>query len=80
MKVEVHLFALLERYLPAGAEGDGVSLDVPEGTTVGAVVALLGIPGELSCLTVVNGLDAPPEQILAPGDVLSMFPPLAGGA
>ncbi len=80
MKVEVHLFALLERYLPAGAEGDGASLDVPLGTTVRDVVELLEIPGELSCLTVVNGRDAPPEQRLAPGDVLSMFPPLAGGA
>lgn len=80
MKVEVHLFALLERYLPAGTEGDSVSLDVPVGTTVGDVAALLEIPIDLSCLTVINGRDAPSEQVLAPGDVLSMFPPLAGGA
>jgi len=80
MKVEVRLFALLERYLPAGSEGDGVSLDVPPGTTVRDVVESLKIPGELSCLTVINGRDAPPEQVLAPGDVLSMSPPLEGGA
>jgi molybdopterin converting factor small subunit len=80
MNVEVRLFALLERYLPAGSEGDGVSLDVPPGTTVRDVVESLKIPGEPSCLTVINGRDAPPEQVLAPGDVLSMFPPLAGGA
>jgi molybdopterin converting factor small subunit len=80
MKVEVRLFALLERYLPAGSEGDSVSLDVPPGTTVGDVVESLKIPSELSCLTVVNGRDAPPGQVLAPGDVLAMFPPLAGGA
>jgi molybdopterin converting factor small subunit len=79
MKVEVRLFALLERYLPPGAEGDTASLDVPLGTTVRDVVQLLEIPGELSCLTVVNGRDAPPEQLLIAGDVLSMFPPLAGG-
>ena len=80
MKVEVRLFALLERYLPPGAQGDGAALDVPAGTTVRDVVTSLQIPTELSCLTVVNGRDAPPEQVLAPGDVLSMFPPLAGGA
>jgi sulfur-carrier protein len=80
MKVEVRLFALLERYLPAGGEGDGVSLNVPPGTTVRDVVESLKIPSELSCLTVINGRDAPPEQVLAPGDVLSMFPPLAGGS
>jgi sulfur-carrier protein len=79
LKVEVRLFALLERYLPPGAEGDTASLDVPLGTTVRDVVELLEIPGELSCLTVVNGRDAPPEQLLIAGDVLSMFPPLAGG-
>jgi sulfur-carrier protein len=80
MKVEVRLFALLEGYLPVGSEGDSVSLDVPPGTTVRDIVESLKIPSELSCLTVINGCDAPPEQSLAPGDVLSMFPPLAGGA
>ena len=80
MKVEVRLFALLERYLPTGSEGDSVSLDVAPGTTVRDIVESLKIPSELSCLTVINGRDAPPEQVLAPGDVLSMFPPLAGGA
>lgn len=80
MKVEVRLFAFLEGYLPAGSKGDSVSLDVPPGTTVRDIVESLRIPTELSCLTVINGRDAPPEQSLAPGDVLSMFPPLAGGA
>jgi sulfur-carrier protein len=79
MKVEVRLFALLERYLPAGAQGDAVSLEVPAGTTVRDLVASLKIPSDLSCVTVINGRDASPEQVLAPGDVLSMFPPLAGG-
>ena len=80
MKVEVRLFALFERYLPSGSEGDAVSLDVPPGTTVGDVMESLKIPSDLSCLTVINGRDVSPGQVLAPGDVLSMFPPLAGGA
>ena len=80
MKVEVRLFAFLERYLPLGSRGDSISLDVPPGTTVGDIVESLKIPNELSCLTVINGRDAPPEQVLGPGDVLSMFPPLSGGA
>jgi len=80
MKVEVKLFALLEQYLPAGAHGDGIVLDLPAGTTVGHVVESLRIPGDLSCITVVNGHDVPPEHILVAGDVLAMFPPLAGGA
>ncbi|HTY77254.1 MAG TPA: MoaD/ThiS family protein [Candidatus Bathyarchaeia archaeon] len=79
MQIEVRLFALLAQYLPPGSVGDGASLDVPAGTTVEEVVERLKIPAELSCMTVVNGHDAPPSQVLAPGDVLSMFPPLAGG-
>ena len=80
MKVEVRLFATLQSYLPAGALGDGVSLNLPPGATVGDVVASLNIPGDVACLIVVNGRDADPEQILAPGDELAMFPPLAGGS
>lgn len=80
MQIEVRLFALLGRYLPPGSVGDGASLDVPPGTTVEEVVERLKIPPDLSCITVVNGHDAPLSQVLAPGDELSMFPPLAGGA
>ncbi len=80
MKVEVRLFATLQSYLPAGAHGDGVSLELPPGTTVRDVVESLKIPSDLACLTVVNGRDAESEQVLFPGDELAMFPPLAGGA
>ncbi len=79
MKVEVHLTATLRAYLPAGTAGDSVVLDVPDGTTVDQVVHSLRIPSELDRLTVVNGRDAAPDQPLAEGDVLSVFPPLAGG-
>jgi sulfur-carrier protein len=80
MRVDVRLFATLQRYLPVGTEGDCVSFDLPAGATVRDVMASLKIPGELTCLTVVNGRDADPEQILGPGDEVTMFPPLAGGA
>ena len=71
--------ATLGVYLPPEARGDGVVLDVPDGTTVDQVVHSLRIPPELDRLTVVNGHDVTPGQVLAEGDVLSLFPPLAGG-
>ena len=80
MKVEVCLFATLGRYLPPGVSGDRVTLEVPDRTTVGQVMTLLHIPDDLDRLQVVNGRDAVPEHILKDGDVLSAFPPLAGGA
>ena len=54
-------------------------LDLPDGTTVDQVVHSLRIPSELERLTVVNGHDAAQDQRLVEGDVLSVFPPLAGG-
>ena len=80
MRVEVCLFATLGRYLPPGASGDRVTIEVPDRTTVGQVMTALHIPDDLDRLQVVNGRDAVPEQILKDGDVLSAFPPLAGGA
>ena len=79
MRVEVRLFAHLATYLPAGANGDGATLDVPPGATVGDLIARLGIPDDGSDLAVVNGLDAERDHVLVEGDVLTMFPPLAGG-
>jgi len=79
VKVEVHLTATLRAYLPTGTRGDRVVMDVPVGTTVDQVVHSLRIPSELERLTVVNGHDAAPDQPLSEGDVLSLFPPLAGG-
>jgi sulfur-carrier protein len=79
VKVEVHLTATLRSYLPAGASDDHVLLDLEPGTTVGQVVHSLRIPADLERLAVVNGRDAAPDQPLSEGDVLSLFPPLAGG-
>ncbi len=79
MKVEVSLSATLAAHLPAARPGDSAILEMPDGTTVGQVIDSLKIPPGLDCLRVVNGLDAQPEQTLKDGDVLSIFPPLAGG-
>ena len=79
MKVAVQCFATLEVYLPAGVTGDSVILELPAGATVDDVVHALGIPAELEYLRVVNGHERPPNHHLVDGDVLSLFPPLAGG-
>jgi molybdopterin converting factor small subunit len=80
VKVEVQLFATLAAYLPRGAAGDSVSLEMPAGVRVADVIQVLGIPDDLDCLRVVNGLDAASDHRLTDGDVVSLFPPLAGGS
>ncbi|MBI4637794.1 MAG: MoaD/ThiS family protein [Candidatus Rokubacteria bacterium] len=80
MKVEVRLFATLAAFLPPGTEGGVALVDAPEGSTVADLTRGLGIPDELPRILLVNGWDAEPEQRLAPNDVVTLFPPLAGGS
>ena len=80
MTIEVHLFATLVRYLPPGTDGARAVLDVPDGSTVHDVARLLGIPDTLARLALVNGREADPGERLTATDVLTLFPPLAGGA
>jgi molybdopterin converting factor small subunit len=83
MKITVKLFALLEDYLPAGAKDNEVALDVADGTTAAAIVKRLNLPAELCHLVLVNGNYLEPGQRasrpLATGDVLAIWPPIAGG-
>lgn len=43
------------------------------------VTRRLGIPGDLARVVLVNGRDAAPGDRLSPGDIVTIFPPLAGG-
>ena len=79
MNLEVRLFATLGPYLPEGAQGDGAIMTFPAGATGGDVIRTLRIPPQLPFMTVVNGHEVEPEQPLVEGDVVAMFPPLAGG-
>lgn len=79
MKVEVRLFATLTEFLPPGSARGSASVDLPPGSTVGDLVRTLGIPPGLERVTLVNDREATPDRVLAPGDVVTVFPPLAGG-
>lgn len=80
MRVEVRLFATLTRYLPKDAEAGSTHLDVAEGSSVGDVADALGIPADLSRIILVNDQEADEGRPLVEGDVVTLFPPLAGGA
>lgn len=80
MKVEVRLFATLASFLPAHGRAGAAELELPEGSTVTEVTRSLGIPPDLARVVLVNGRDIGPEARLAAHDVVTIFPPLAGGA
>jgi molybdopterin converting factor small subunit len=81
VKIEVHLFATLATYLPAGAVDGTAVLRVAGPTTAGQLVRSLGIPHDLPRVVLINGRDVLVDETpLRDGDVVSVFPPLAGGA
>ena len=83
MKIKVRLFANLRAKLPARHNGQEAEVEVPDGATPQMVIAQLEIPPELAHLVMVNGFHLLKEDIrerqLLPGEVLSIFPPIAGG-
>lgn len=84
VRFEVALFAHLTPYLPDAdaARTPGSmhtrTMDLPGGTTVGQVITTLGLPDEPR-IVFVNGRHAPDGHVLADGERLAIFPPVAGG-
>ncbi len=79
MRVEVRLFATLAAFLPPGGRDGAAELEIPDGSTVTEVTSRLGIPPDLARVVLVNGRDIGSEAALTPRDVVTIFPPLAGG-
>jgi len=79
MKLEVKLFANFREFLPPESNGYSVSLEMETGATISRVLEILKIPESIPMLTLVNGIHRKFEDALQEGDVLSLFPPVAGG-
>ena len=85
MNVKLKLFATLSDYLPSAEErkGNEVALDVPADTTVAQVIERFHLPQKLVHLVLINGHFVPPAaragHPLIEGDVLAIWPPIAGG-
>ena len=79
MTVNLALFAYLSAYQPDGQGGRHPrAIDLAEGSSVNDVISFLGLP-EGPRVVFVNGRHAPDEHVLAEGDRLAIFPPVAGG-
>ncbi|MFH0996535.1 MAG: MoaD/ThiS family protein [Pseudomonadota bacterium] len=77
MKIAFRLFADLRPFSPA-TDGCG-ELDLAEGSTVGTVSDVLGIPPETERVILLNGHYAKENTRLSEGDSLTFFPPVTGG-
>lgn len=84
MNITLKLFASLTDYLPVESKYTNiVALDVATGTTIGDIIDQHNLPPKWVHLVLVNGVYIYPEQranlALIEGDVLAIWPPIAGG-
>lgn len=84
MHITFKLYASLTDYLPVDRRsGNTIELDVAEGASVADIIAPFSLPLKMVHLVLINGLYVPPAErasrTLKPGDVLAIWPPIAGG-
>lgn len=84
MHITFKLFATLTDYLPPDARRSNLmALDVTPDATIAQIIESFGLPDKLVHLVLVNGTYIAPEdrmkKTLLDGDVLAIWPPIAGG-
>ncbi len=83
-KITFKLYASLGDHLPSDKRhGNAMTLEITPGATITGVIAPFALPEKLVHLVLVNGVFIPPERrashVLNDGDVLAIWPPIAGG-
>ncbi len=84
MKITFKLFATLTDYLPPDARrANQLELEVAPADSIATIIEPYGMPPKLVHLVLVNGRYVAPElrgtTTLNDGDVLAIWPPIAGG-
>ena len=84
MQITFKLYASLTEYLPAERRtSNWMALDVEPDAAIANIIAPFKLPMKLVHLVLINGVFVPPEEratrTLAEGDVLAIWPPIAGG-
>lgn len=78
MRVKVKLFGPLKDRLPPEMRRMPIEVEVADSATVQDVAEALGI-GDVGAVILVNDQETHRGKQLKDGDIVSFFPPLAGG-
>ena len=84
MHITLKLFASLTDYLPPEARYTNIlQLEVAPEATISQIIEPFGLPSKMVHLVLINGSYIEPDkrltQTLVEGDVLAIWPPIAGG-
>ncbi len=84
MKITLKLYATLSDLLPGSAVANAVSIEIGENASLNRIIDTYHVPRELAHLVLINGVfvcetDRDQEGVLKEGDVLAIWPPVAGG-
>ncbi|MGQ9556970.1 MAG: MoaD/ThiS family protein [Desulfurispora sp.] len=77
--VQVELRGPLARYAGTGSTNGRIALPAGKGVRAEDILLMLNIPPARVGLMVANGNKICRKDLLQPGDVLVIFPPVAGG-
>ena len=83
MQIKIELYASLMQYLPPGKSRHRREVRVDDGLCLDKLIEQYHIPEKMAHIVLVNGQYVNPEQraerALVEGDVISIWPPVAGG-
>lgn len=84
MQITFKLYASLTDYLPVDQRrSNQMTLDVPADATIASIIEPFNLPMKMVHLVLINGSYVAPEdrptRTLKEGDVLAIWPPIAGG-
>ncbi len=78
MEIEIRVFATFREYLPEGSQAS-FRRSLMQETTVDRIADSINLPQDTPKIFIVNGNVVAGEYVVRDGDVVSIFPPVAGG-
>ena len=84
MNITLKLYATLQDLLPAGTKRNAAPIEVVDDVSLNDIIDDYRVPRELAHLVLINGVfvceaDRDARNALKDGDVLAIWPPVAGG-
>ncbi|RPJ34311.1 MAG: MoaD/ThiS family protein [Deltaproteobacteria bacterium] len=79
MRVELRLYASLQKFLPGDSADNTRWVEMEEGATIRSLFEKFQIPLDAPKIIFLNGIHARRDEVLKDGDRVGAFPPVAGG-